>query len=104
MCRVALLAALAVVLLSANVSQAQYYTTYYYPTTAYYQPTTVYYASAPATTSVAYAPAPANPCFGNVQPAAATTTYYAPTMTYYAATPTVYYPTVPRYRSFYRWW
>jgi len=111
MFRVAPLTALAVVLFSAGVANAQYYSTYYQPTTAYYQPSTVYYAPAPAT-SVAYAQAPADTCCcGNVQPATYTTTYYAPTTysvpttTYYAARPTVvYYPAAPRYRTFYRWW
>jgi hypothetical protein len=106
MFRVALFAALAAVLLSAGVAQAQYYTTYYHPTTTYYQPATVYYAPAAATTTVAYAPAAVDACCcGNVQPVSHTTTYYAPATTYYAATPAVvYYRAVPRYASFYRWW
>jgi hypothetical protein len=112
MFRVAPLAVLTVVFVSAAVANAQVYTTYYQPatTTAYYQPATVYYAPARATT-VAYAPAPAEPCCcGTAQPAATTTyyaptTYVAPTTTYYAAAPTVvYYPAVPRYRTYFRWW
>ena len=118
MIRVAPLAAVAVLLVSAGVANAQYYTTYYAPTTAYYQPSSVYYAPAAPVTTVAYAPATTtdNCCCGTAQAAtyttnyapATTTTYYAPATTtaYYApATPTVvYYPVAPRYRSFFRWW
>ncbi len=111
---------------SADFANAQYFTTYYTPTTAYYQPTTVYYApAAPAVTTVSYAPATSDPCcYGGTQTAvsttvryapAATTTYYAPaTTTYYApatttayyapAAPVVYYPVVARPRPFFRWW
>jgi hypothetical protein len=105
MSRVAPIAAVVAVMVLAGAVQAQYYTTYYAPTTvsygsgdcccgnvqtatvttAYYAPTTTYYT--PTTTY--YAP---------------TTTYYAPATTYYAARPVTYYPTWPRYTSFYRWW
>jgi hypothetical protein len=91
--RFGLLCGFALVLAFAGAAEAQYYTTYYAPTTAYYQPQTVYYAPAPA--RVAYYSAPV------AAPAPAYTTYYAPAApTYYAAQPVVYYrpvrPIFPR--------
>jgi hypothetical protein len=123
MFRVAPLAVLFVVFLSAGAVQAQYYTTYYAPTTTYYAPattdyccgnvqtatvTTAYYA--PTTTYYAPTTTYYTPTTTYYTPTTAyyapTTTYYAPaTTTYYAAAPTVvYYPAVPRYRTFFRWW
>lgn len=105
MIRLAPFAAVAVVLLAAGLVQAQVYTTYYVPTTTYYQPATVYYAPTP-TTTVAYSQPQVDCCCAQAQPATTTTTYYAPTTTtYVATTPTVvYYPAVPRYRTYFRWW
>jgi hypothetical protein len=110
MSRLVPLAAVAPLFFITEAANAQYYTTYYTPTTAYYQPATAYYPATAPVTTVAYSPTAAvdNCCCGAAQTATYATTYYAPTTTttYYApATPTVvYYPVAPRYTSFYRWW
>jgi hypothetical protein len=80
-----MLCAFALVLAFAGAAEAQYYTTYYAPTTAYYQPQTVYYSPAPARVAY-YAPPVAAP----VAPVSYTT-YYSPAPTVYYSQPVVYY-------------
>jgi hypothetical protein len=93
--RFALVGAALLAFAFVGAAEAQYYTTYYAPTTAYYTPQTVYYAPAPARVTY-YAPQV-------VAPAPAYTTYYAPApvTTYYVSRPVVYYRPAPLLR---RWW
>jgi hypothetical protein len=91
--RFALVCAVVLVCVGAGVAEAQYYTTYYAPTTAYYAPQTTYYAPAPARVTYYSAPAPA-----------AYTTYYSPAPVYVAPQPVVYYRVAPRVFPRYRWW
>lgn len=124
MVRRAALMALAGTMVSAAAAQAQYHTTFYYPTTISFQPSTVYYSSptvtylapttsyfampstAPLPVTTNYAPAP------NANYFIPMTMYHAPatTVTYYLPTtstssvpfPVTYYETHPRW--WWRWW
>jgi hypothetical protein len=116
-----ILSATAVIMcIMAASARAQYYTTYYYPTTTYYPPATVYYAPAP---TAYYAPAPTTvyyaPTVTTYSAVAPTTVYYhaaPPAVAYYRplvgraitrvgySTPAVVYPAATTYRAYYPWW